>query len=165
MSSFFPALAFVKQNLFDDPVFKFETEPFWLSSSLWTGSLFGKKSARKGKGKGGGGGGERAFSLFPLPSSPLDQRPVHRLTLLLGLFAVDDGDHFAVEVLRSILGTICGTVNHSLWTLTLFLSADYIEQKKSHVLLEVIDINVHRYINLTKSTREASFKFLTLQSE
>ena len=32
----------------------------------------GKKIARKGKGKGG-------VSLFPLPSSPLDQRPVHRL--------------------------------------------------------------------------------------
>ena len=125
----------------------------------------GKKVQGKGRARGGGEGGERAFSLFPLPSSPLDQRPVHRLTLLLGLFAVDDGDHFAVEVLRSILGTICGTVNHSLWTLTLFLSADYIEQKKSHVLLEVIDINVHRYINLTKSIREASFKFLTLQSE
>ena len=34
----------------------------------------GKKIARKGKGRG-----ERAFSLFPLPNSPLDQRPVHRL--------------------------------------------------------------------------------------
>ena len=31
----------------------------------------GKKIARKGKGREGG--------LFPLPNSPLDQRPVHRL--------------------------------------------------------------------------------------
>ena len=94
----FFALAFVKQNLFDDPVFKFETKPFWLLS--W-------------------------------------------------------------DYLRSTMGIICGTVNHSLWTLTLFLSADFLAEKKSHVLLEVIDVNVHRYINLTKSTREASFKFLT----
>ena len=35
----------------------------------------GKKITRKGKGKVG----REAFSLFPLPSSPLDQRPVDRL--------------------------------------------------------------------------------------
>ena len=38
----------------------------------------GKKISRKGKGRG-----ERAFSLFPLPNSPLDQRPVHRLKALV----------------------------------------------------------------------------------
>ena len=36
----------------------------------------GKKIARKGKGREGG---REPFSLFPLPNSPLDQRPVHRL--------------------------------------------------------------------------------------
>ena len=43
--------------------------------------LSGKKIVRKGKGTGRGGGelrGEQAFSLFPLPSTPLEQRPVHR---------------------------------------------------------------------------------------
>ena len=38
---------------------------------------FGEKIVREGKGVRGGGG--EAFSLFPLPSSPRDQRPVHRL--------------------------------------------------------------------------------------
>ena len=49
------------------------------SRSLWTGSLFGEKNSKERKGKVGWGG--EAFSLFPLPSSPLDQRPVHRLTI------------------------------------------------------------------------------------
>ena len=91
-----------------------------------------------------------------------------------GSFVVHFGDHLRQPRSQGSLlpvpagreqGCIYGTVNHSLWTLTLFLSADFIEQNKSHVLLEVIDINVRRFINLTKSTREASFKFLTLQSE
>ena len=47
------------------------------TSSLWTGSLFGEKNSKEREGKGG----REAFSLFPLPSSPLDQRPVHRLLL------------------------------------------------------------------------------------
>ena len=42
--------------------------------SLWTGSLFGEKNSKEREGKGRGGA-------FPLPSSPLDQRPVHRLDL------------------------------------------------------------------------------------
>ena len=46
-------------------------------NSLWTGSLFGEKNSKEREGKGG----ERAFSLFPLSSSPLDQRPVHRLRM------------------------------------------------------------------------------------
>lgn len=63
-------------------------------------------------------------------------------------------------------GSFCGTVNHSLFWhwLSLFLSAEY-RTKESHVLLEVTDTNVHRYINLTKSTRQAPVKVLTLQSE
>ena len=45
-------------------------------NSLWTGSQFflGKKIA-----KGKEMGGREPFLLFPLSSSPLDQRPVHRL--------------------------------------------------------------------------------------
>ena len=59
--------------------------------SLWTGSLFGEKIVREGK---GGGGGEReAFSLFPLPSSPLDQRladnPQEHLSPLHYLFGYE----------------------------------------------------------------------------
>ena len=45
--------------------------------SLWTGSLFGGKNSKEREGKWRGG--REAFSLFPLPSSPLDQRPVDRL--------------------------------------------------------------------------------------
>ena len=46
----------------------------WILLACEQALCLGKKITRKGKGRG-----ERAFSLFPLPSSPLDQRPVHRL--------------------------------------------------------------------------------------
>ena len=47
---------------------------FEMYLKIFFGSLFGKKSEEK-EGKGG----REPFSLFPLPSSPLDQRPVHGL--------------------------------------------------------------------------------------
>ena len=77
------------------------------SCSLWTGSRFflGKKIARKGlftgylsphfpslsllffspklEPRACSQASPQAFSLFPLPSSPLDQRPVHRLSIAI----------------------------------------------------------------------------------
>ena len=50
------------------------------NASLCEQALWEKNSKeREGNGEGGGElRGEQAFSLFPLPSTPLDQRPVHR---------------------------------------------------------------------------------------
>ena len=52
---------------------KRQTDPYGKAMknrlSVW------EKNSEDREGKGGRG----AFSLFPLPSSPLDQRPVHRL--------------------------------------------------------------------------------------
>ena len=53
----------------------------------------GKKIARKGKGKRGGEGG----SLFSLPSSPLDQRPVHRLAIYESENLSDSSLHHILE--------------------------------------------------------------------
>ena len=49
------------------------------NASLCEQALWEKNSKEREGNGGGGGAGEQAFSLFPLPSTPLDQRPVHRL--------------------------------------------------------------------------------------
>ena len=46
------------------------------NASLCEQALWEKNSKER---EGNGGGGGQAFSLFPLPSAPLDQKPVHRL--------------------------------------------------------------------------------------